>query len=290
MIADIAPGASVRGRRRVGGGLATDTFAFDLIGPGTRRLVVKRYREGDTTAAREWERLCFAQRVKLPVPEPVALDERGEWFGSPALVMTRLPRTRRRDARQRRRLAPATRPRARGDPRHRYHRRGGRAPRDSLRGLAGGHDAPAPAEPLGRTITRSNRSASPADRLEAGVHARRPASGQRDLGQGDAQRGGRLERDPDRLAVVRGRLLPRRRCAAARRRCGRPAHTPLRNGLGPRTGGPASVRPDLRTPRPRSRRARWLNVYREQGRTDTTRQFSSRATAYLRHALANLGG
>ena len=47
-----------------------------------------------------------------------------------------LTRTRRRDARQRRRLAPTTRPRARGDPRHRYQRRGRRAPGDSVRRVA----------------------------------------------------------------------------------------------------------------------------------------------------------
>lgn len=32
----------------------------------------------------------------------------------------------------------------------------------------------------------------------------------------------------------------------------------------------------------------WLTAYREQGLTDTTRQFAARATSYLRQALAEL--
>src|SRR5262249_16784589 len=40
----------------------------------------------------EWDRLGFGQRVVgVPVPEPVALDADGRWFGAPALVMSRLP-------------------------------------------------------------------------------------------------------------------------------------------------------------------------------------------------------
>lgn len=91
MATDVSRGAKVLRVRRLGGGLATATFAVDLDRGPTQRLVVKRYRRGDETAPLEWERLGFAQRVALPVPRPVALDLEGRWFGSPAIVMTRLP-------------------------------------------------------------------------------------------------------------------------------------------------------------------------------------------------------
>lgn len=52
---------------------------------------MKVFRPSDGRAAFEWARLRFAQRVELPVPTPVALDAEGEWFGCPALVMSRLP-------------------------------------------------------------------------------------------------------------------------------------------------------------------------------------------------------
>ena len=91
MVAEFAPGATLGRVRRLGGGLATETFAFDLQGAGNGGYVVKRYRADDETAPLEWERLAFAQRVNVPVPEPVALDAEGSWFGGPALVMRRLP-------------------------------------------------------------------------------------------------------------------------------------------------------------------------------------------------------
>lgn len=91
MVDEIAPGATLRRVRRLGGGLATDTFAVDLDGSGIRRLVVKRFKLGDDRAPIEWDRLSFAQRVDAPVPEPVAVDADGRWFGAAAIVMTRLP-------------------------------------------------------------------------------------------------------------------------------------------------------------------------------------------------------
>jgi len=48
------------------------TDAYDVTldrTPG--RVVVKLYRDGDGTAPLEWSRLEFAQRVALPVPEPI---------------------------------------------------------------------------------------------------------------------------------------------------------------------------------------------------------------------------
>ena len=56
-----------------------------------RRVVVKLYRDGDGTAPLEWSRLGFAQRVALPVPEPIVADLESVWFGRPTVVMSRLP-------------------------------------------------------------------------------------------------------------------------------------------------------------------------------------------------------
>ena len=74
--------------RLVGGGSAD---AYDVTldrAPG--RVVVKVFREGDDTAPQEWSRLEFAQRVTMPVPEPIAADLESTWFGRPAIVMSRL--------------------------------------------------------------------------------------------------------------------------------------------------------------------------------------------------------
>jgi len=74
--------------RLVGGGSAD---AYDVTldrAPG--RVVVKVFRDGDDTAAREWSRLEFAQRVTTPVPEPITADLESTWFGRPAIVMSRL--------------------------------------------------------------------------------------------------------------------------------------------------------------------------------------------------------
>ena len=54
-------------------------------------MVVKLYRDGDGTAPLEWSRLEFAQRVALPVPEPIVADLESVWFGRPTVVMSRLP-------------------------------------------------------------------------------------------------------------------------------------------------------------------------------------------------------
>lgn len=76
-----------------GGGLASSTHAVDLISNGVpRQVVLKRYRPGGTDAASlEWERLRFAERIAVPSPTPLLVDEQGAWFGMPALVTDRLP-------------------------------------------------------------------------------------------------------------------------------------------------------------------------------------------------------
>ncbi|MEQ4205791.1 phosphotransferase [Actinopolymorpha sp. B9G3] len=88
VIAEIVPGASVRGVSHLGGGAAAETFAIDTTAGA---VVVKRYRRRRNDTVRfEWERLRFAQRVDAPVPQPLALDTDGRWFGMPAYAMTRL--------------------------------------------------------------------------------------------------------------------------------------------------------------------------------------------------------
>jgi aminoglycoside phosphotransferase (APT) family kinase protein len=94
MTRTVAPGATVGGVRRLGGGLATATSAVRLRTRSGRGfdVVLKRFpRVDDPYAIREWKRIRFAQRLPVPSPEPIALDLDGEWFGVPALVMTKLP-------------------------------------------------------------------------------------------------------------------------------------------------------------------------------------------------------
>lgn len=80
-------GEPVRVAHQLHGGVATCTHELTTA---TRRLILKRYREGDGTAASEWDRLQIARGLPVPTPEPVAVDLVGTWFGTPALVMTRL--------------------------------------------------------------------------------------------------------------------------------------------------------------------------------------------------------
>jgi aminoglycoside phosphotransferase (APT) family kinase protein len=70
--------------RRLGGGLGSATH---LLALGDRRVVLKRYRVGSEVPAVEWEGLLFARDAGLLAPKPVAVDQDGRWFGSPALVM-----------------------------------------------------------------------------------------------------------------------------------------------------------------------------------------------------------
>src|SRR5688572_22801564 len=77
-----------RVHRLVGGGSAD---AYDVkLDQAPGRVVVKVFRDGDDTAPLEWSRLKFAQRVTMPVPEPIAADLESTWFGRPAIVMSRL--------------------------------------------------------------------------------------------------------------------------------------------------------------------------------------------------------
>lgn len=89
MIAEASPGAKLRSVRPLSGGLAAATFAVDTTAGD---VIVKVYPPGHEGAVREWDGLNFAQRTAgIAVPEPVALDANGRWFGSPTVVMSRLP-------------------------------------------------------------------------------------------------------------------------------------------------------------------------------------------------------
>src|SRR5687767_339538 len=85
----VTPGARVTRMRRLVGGGSSDAYDVTLDrAPG--RVVVKVFRDGDHTAPLEWSRLEFAQRITMPVPEPIAADLESTWFGRPAIVMSRL--------------------------------------------------------------------------------------------------------------------------------------------------------------------------------------------------------
>lgn len=89
MVRTVAPliggGGTVSDVVRFGGGLDCATHALVV---GRKRLVLKRSLPGATTAAREFENLQLVEHSAVPTPQPLALDERGEWFGTPAIVMT----------------------------------------------------------------------------------------------------------------------------------------------------------------------------------------------------------
>src|SRR4051794_30845290 len=85
----LARGARVTRVHRLVGGGSADVYDVTIDrAPG--RVVVKVFRDGDDTAPLEWRRLEFAQRVTMPVPEPIAADLESTWFGRPAIVMSRL--------------------------------------------------------------------------------------------------------------------------------------------------------------------------------------------------------
>jgi aminoglycoside phosphotransferase (APT) family kinase protein len=85
----VTPGARVTRMHRLVGGGSADAYDVTLDRP-PGRVVVKVFRDGDDTAPLEWSRLKFAQRVTMPVPEPIAADLESTWFGRPAIVMSRL--------------------------------------------------------------------------------------------------------------------------------------------------------------------------------------------------------
>src|SRR5207248_1066206 len=88
----IEPGARVTRVRRLGGGLGASTLAVDIRTHAGRLVpvVLKQYLSGGSDACREWRGLQFARELGVQSPKPLALDNDGHWFHTPALVMTRL--------------------------------------------------------------------------------------------------------------------------------------------------------------------------------------------------------
>lgn len=287
MITEIAPGATTREVRPLRGGLVTATFSVDT---NAGDLVIKIFRPTDEQASLEWERLTFAQRVDLPVPEPVALDADGRWFGSPALVMSRLP--------------------GRGDVR----------PTD-LDGwlrqiahalvaihetdIAGAAGALLPPDDWGSWgfLNHGNWASSPLiDRSLAAIQRHRPSrNGSWVLTHGDYHPGNTLWSQDSLSGIVdwnTARLGSRWFDLAYCR-----ADVALLFGMrGVRRLTQHYL--DLAGTTPvdlpvfdlvcglearRSGASRWLSAYRHQGCTDSRRQFAARVTPFLRQALAELG-
>jgi aminoglycoside phosphotransferase (APT) family kinase protein len=93
----LSPGATIAGVEDLAGGLDAAMSAFELqVNDGSRRsLVLRRYPSRDwdraaLIASRAWRTLSALEDLRFPAPQPVWLDEAGEVFGCPALVMTRV--------------------------------------------------------------------------------------------------------------------------------------------------------------------------------------------------------
>jgi len=85
-------GWTVVGSQRLGGGLIGATSRVDLSTPrGDLQVVLKRSPAGSAWLQGEWDRLGFARTLDIPTPEPLAIDTAGDWFGTPAYVMSCLP-------------------------------------------------------------------------------------------------------------------------------------------------------------------------------------------------------
>lgn len=285
VIAESVPGASVRGVRRIGGGLAAETFAIDTTDGA---VVVKRYRRRRNDTVRfEWERLRFAQRVHAPVPRPLALDTEGRWFGMPALAMTHL----------------AGRPNVR--------------PRDVegwLQQLAyalvaiHATDTTGAGGPLLRPSAvetwkppKLRRSSALADRAVAAIQLHLPGVSWRPvLIHGDFHPGNTLWRGSRLTGIAdwsQSRLGPGCYELAYCRSdvallLDRAAADRLTHHYAAIAGAMPTDLPifDLVCGLEALRSAaRMLTAYRRQGRTDSRQQFADQATAFLRHTLAELG-
>ena len=74
--------------KRLAGGMEAETYSFRLSGAV---FVVKLCVNDGEEAKRDFDNLSIVYASSVPTPEPILLDDEGEWFGSPALVMTALP-------------------------------------------------------------------------------------------------------------------------------------------------------------------------------------------------------
>ncbi|MBO0884924.1 MAG: aminoglycoside phosphotransferase family protein [Mycobacterium sp.] len=286
MIADIAPGATARRVRPMSGGLAAATYAVDT---SAGEVVVKVYPPGHEGAQLEWDGLNFAQRVVgVPRPEPIALDVEGRWFGSPTVVMSRLP--------GRGDVSPAD---LDGWLKQIAHALAAIHETD-IAGASGCLLRPAWGNRAPGIIETVQRSAL-VERCVEAIRRHLPAPGSAPiLMHGDFHPGNIIWRDGTLtgvldwggtrlgsrwfdLAYCRGdvallfgmrgvRILTEHYVSIAGRS---PVDLPvfdLMCGLAARQLG-----------------AQWLRAFRHQGCTDTPRQFAARVTPFLRQALAELG-
>jgi aminoglycoside phosphotransferase (APT) family kinase protein len=283
MVAEVVPNAEICDIRRVGGGLAASTAAIDT---SAGDFIVKIYRAESPAVPLEWESLTFAQRVNVPVPEPVALDTGGRWFGTPAIVMTRLPGR-----------ADVTPTDVDGWLRQIAHTLA-RIHQTDTAGATGALLRPL----LGnRDVDWGIRSAL-ADRCVEAIRRHPPRlDGDPIVMHGDFHPGNivwtdgtlsgvvdwtgtRLGSRGFELAYCRGDIAMLFGMRAVRRfaehyadRAGEiPADLPVFDlicGLAARKLGPSQ----------------WLRAFRQQGCTDSPRQFAARVTPFLRAALAELG-
>jgi aminoglycoside phosphotransferase (APT) family kinase protein len=78
---------------RLRGGAACDVFWLELDRGGvTESVVLKTFpAQMALSAGFEWAALQTVVPAPVPTPEPVAFDPSGAWFGTPSIVMSRLP-------------------------------------------------------------------------------------------------------------------------------------------------------------------------------------------------------
>ena len=91
------PEASVGDVARLGGGASKEQFVFSLTRPGkeAQRYVLRMDPEEaitETSRSREWDVLRAMDGI-VPVPQPLWIDEKGEIFPRPALIMAMMPGT-----------------------------------------------------------------------------------------------------------------------------------------------------------------------------------------------------
>lgn len=101
LCAELVPGSRPTPVRRLRGGISAAMHAFDLVEPsGARRpLVLRRYGAWALSesngvygvATRAWRTLQLLEQLGLPAPRPVWFDPTVVTFGTPAMLMTRLP-------------------------------------------------------------------------------------------------------------------------------------------------------------------------------------------------------
>ncbi|OAI42823.1 hypothetical protein AYO38_11210 [bacterium SCGC AG-212-C10] len=93
---DLFPGAKLGSVRRLRGGLSARMHAFTVSSAAgtSQTCVLRRYnhpKDDAAKAAREFRTLEVLAANAIPAPRPIHLDAAGVRFGTPAIVMSRLP-------------------------------------------------------------------------------------------------------------------------------------------------------------------------------------------------------